>query len=191
SLHVRGSAHADVALRARRALKWYREVVGRGSHALLFSLVYDLGYLLLEGDNFPFRSLVDLASWPADERETRLAYESRFLNTLLHDASLRRASEAIAKDPSRDDLIARAVSLVLRPLLESEPRAGAPSLNPVLLRELAPRGHVEPEADARRWTELAGPERSHIRELAASLERILSQLGDRAVFGPDDLAEVE
>lgn len=191
SLHVRGSAHPDLASRARRALKWYREVVGRGARPVLFSLVYDLGWLLLEGDSFPFRSLVDLAAWPADERETRLAYESRFLNAVLHDASVRRASEAIAKDPSRDDLLARAISLVLRPLLESEPAPGSVALNPVLLRELAPRGHVDPEQDSRRWTELAGPEHAHVKELASSLEKVLVQLGDRPVFAADDLAEIE
>lgn len=191
SLHVRGSAHPDLASRARRALKWYRDVVGRGARPVLFSLVHDLGYLLLEGDVFPFRSLVDIGAWPADERETRLAYESRFLNSVLHDASVRRASEAIAKDPSRDDLLARAISLVLRPLLEAEATPDAVALNPVLLRELAPRGHVEPEQDSQRWTELAGAERSHVRELAGSLEKILSQLGDRPVFGADDLAEIE
>jgi hypothetical protein len=191
SLHVRGSAHADFALRVRRALKWYREVVGRGARPVLFSLVFDLGFLLLEADGFPFRSLVDLASWPADERETRLAYESRFLNTLLHDPSVRRATEAIAKDSSRDDLIARAISIVLRPLLETEPAPGAPTLNPVLLRELAPRGHVEPEEDARRWTEVVGSGANHVRELASSLERILASLGDRPAFAADDLAEIE
>ena len=137
SLHARGSVHQDTVARARRALRWYRDVVGRGARPILFSLVYDVGFLLLEGDGFPFRSLVDLPSWRPEEREVRLAYENRLLNTLLRDPSVRRASEAIAKDTTRDDLIARAITLILRPLLEGEPDPLAPRINPVLLRELS------------------------------------------------------
>jgi len=191
SLHVRGSAHPDVAARTRRALKWYREVVGRGARPILFSLVYDVGYLLLEGDAFPFRSLVDLASWEPDEREVRLAYENRFLNMLLRDGSLQRACEAIAKDPSRDDLVARAIAVVLRPLLEADEDQSGPRLNPVLLRELAPRGHVEPELESKRWEEIAGRERAHLLYLARSLDLVMAGAGERPVFGADDLAEFE
>ena len=97
SLSARGSAHQDLNARVRRALRWFRDIVGRGGRGVPFAIVYDLGFLLLEGDAFPFRSLVDLASWPADERETRLAYENRLLNALLHDPSVRRAIEAVAR----------------------------------------------------------------------------------------------
>ncbi|MBI3722533.1 hypothetical protein HY251_01040 [bacterium] len=191
SLHVRGSAHVDVAARCRRALRWYREVVGRGARPVLFSLVYDVGFLLLEGDAFPFRSLVDLASWEPDEREVRLAYENRFLNMLLRDASVQRACEAIAKDPSRDELVSRAIAVALAALLEADEDEAMPRINPVLLRELAPRGHVEPEQESQRWEEIAGRERSHLLLLAHSLDQILARASDRPVFGADDLAEFE
>ncbi|HZU98485.1 MAG TPA: hypothetical protein VFF73_17400 [Planctomycetota bacterium] len=191
SLHARGSAHGDLASRARRALRWYREVVARGGQPVLFSLVYDVGFLLLEAEAFPFRSLVDLPTWRPEEREVRLAYENRLLNTLLRDPSFRRASEAIAKDATRDDLIARAVSLILGPLIEGEADASAPRLNPVLLRELEPKGHVEPEVESQRWTELAGEQASHLALLKRSVERLLAKTGDRATFGPEDLAEIE
>ena len=194
SLHARGSAHGDLAARARRALRWYREVVGRGAQPILFSLVYDVGFLLLEADGFPFRSLVDLPTWKPEEREVRLAYENRLLNMLLRDPSVRRASEAIAKDPTRDDLIARAVSLVLRWLLEGEPDPGLPRLNPVLLRELEPKGHIDTEVESTRWTELAGAQPgagTHLVLLKRAVDRILARLGDRPTFGADDLAEIE
>lgn len=192
SLHARGSAHGDLAARARRALRWYREVVGRGAQPVLFSLVFDVGFLLLEGDSFPFRSLVDLSHWRPDEREVRLAYENRLLNMLLRDPSVRRASEAIAKDATRDDLVARAIGLVLRPLLEGEPDPGLPRLNPVLLRELEPKGHIEPEVESARWTEIGGdPASTHLSLLKRSVDRLIARLGDRPTFAADDLSEVE
>src|SRR5205085_2974040 len=124
-------------------------------------------------------------------REVRLSYENRFLNMLLRDPCVQRACEAIAKDPSRDDLVARAVAIALRPLLEADEAEAGPRINPVLLRELAPRGHVEPELDSRRWEELAGSEQSHLALLARSLDAILARQGDGPVYGADDLAEFE
>jgi hypothetical protein len=191
SLHARGSAHGDLAARARRALRWFREVIGRGAQPVLFSLVYDVGFLLLDTDAFPFRSLIDLPSWPPEEREVRLAYENRLLNMLLRDPSVRRAGEAIAKDTSRDDLIARAIGLVLRPLIEGDADPGTPPLNPVLIRELEPKGHIEPEMESARWTEIAGEGSAHLTILKRSVDRLISRLGDRATFGPEDLAEIE
>jgi hypothetical protein len=192
SLHARGSAHQDTVARARRALRWYRDVVGRGARPVLFSLVYDVGFLLLEGDAFPFRSLVDLPTWKPEEREVRLAYENRLLNTLLRDASVRRASEAIARDPTRDDLVARAITLILRGLLEGEPDAATPRVNPVLLRELEPRGHIDAEVESARWSSLAGwAEADHLALLRRSVDRVLPGLGDRPAFLADDLAEIE
>ena len=51
-------------------------------------------------------------------------------------AQVERNRESTAR---QYDLVARAVSLVLRPLLEGEPDPGLPKLNPVLLRELEPK----------------------------------------------------
>jgi hypothetical protein len=190
SLSARGSAHQDLNARVRRALRWFREIVGRGGRGVPFAIVYDLGFLLLEGDAFPFRSLVDLASWPADERETRLAYENRLLNALLHDPSVRRAIEAVAREPARDELVSRAIYLVLSPLLDPGVFK-APDLNTHVLRELDPRGPLEPDLEAARWDELVSKKRAHLEELRVALAALIARTGDRAALGPEDLSELE
>ena len=94
SLSFRGASHEDVLRRASQALVWYRSLTLRGrARGVLFSWVYDLGYLLVEGDRFSFRSLADLSSWPDEERSPRLEYENRLLNGFLRAPSTRQAIE--------------------------------------------------------------------------------------------------
>ena len=177
-----------------RALGWYRALVLRGgARGLLFSLVYDLGLLLLDGEQFPYASLTELESWGASERPPRLEYENRLLNAILRDPSVRSASEFINQDASRDDLIARALELLLAPLLRGGGHEGAPAVDPVLLRELSLQGDLGPSrlaSAAERYEELAG-EGALLRALQSSLERYAAGRGSGRAFSPADLAEIE
>ncbi|MCA8922402.1 MAG: hypothetical protein KDD82_11370 [Planctomycetes bacterium] len=190
SLHFRGAAHPDLHHRAQRALSWYRDLVVRaGGKGLLFSWVYDVGYLLLQADRFPFRSLAELDRWPPGERELRLDYENRFLNTLLRDPGVRAASEAVRRTPGRDDLIARACELILRPLLKAGGHPDAPALDPVLLRELNPRDRLDPAQEAQAYDELTGRPGALLEAHQASLRGYFAHLGPTLLL-PEDVTEL-
>ncbi|MEZ6188108.1 MAG: hypothetical protein R3F62_24255 [Planctomycetota bacterium] len=190
SLHLRGGAHEDLHHRALRALNWYRDLVVRaGGKGLLFSWVYDVGHLLLQAERFPFRSLTELDAWPAAERELRLDYENRLLNTLLRDPGVRAASEAVRRTPSRDDLIARACELILRPLLKAGGHPEPPALDPVLLRELSPRDRLDPELEAEHYDELAEGTGVLFAAHRASLVAYFSHLGPQVLL-PEDVTEL-
>lgn len=190
SLHLRGGAHADLNHRAQRALGWYRDLVVRaGGKGLLFSWVYDVGYLLLQAERFPFRSLSELDGWPAEERELRLDYENRLLNTLLRDPGVRAASEAVRRTPGRDDLIARSCELILRPLFKAGGHPDAPAIDPVLLRELNPRERIDPALEAERYDELVGRPGALLAAHRASLIGYFAHLGPTLLL-PEDLTEL-
>ena len=195
SLSLRAAAHEDLPVRVGRALGWYRELLGRGAaRGVPFSWVYDLGWLLVEGDRFPFRSPTELQSWDPAEREVRLEYENRVLNALLRDPSVRRAVEAVARDPHRDDLIARGVEFLLRPLVKAGGHAGAPVVDPLLLRELAPSAAQDPDELGRRYDEAAQAVPGGVTLLGAlrsALDRYASRRGGEAAMGADDLTELE
>jgi Sulfatase-modifying factor enzyme 1/vWA domain found in the FtsH ternary systems/N-terminal helical region fused to the FtsH ternary system vWA domain len=196
SLRLRGSTHEEESQRVLRALRWYRYLVlNRGAHGLLFSVVYDVGFLLVEGDQFCFRSLTELASWDEAEREVRLEYENRLLNGLLRDPSTRRAIEFIRQDASRDDLLQRTMELILAPLLSAGGHADAPIVDPVLLRELTPQASLELQALARGYDDLfadaGGGPGGLLAALESTLRRFFAQREVGPALGPDDLAEIE
>ena len=191
SLHLRGAAHDDVAMRLPRALGWYRDLsIKCGGRGLLLSWVYDLGYLLVEGDTFCFRSLVELSRWPEVEREPRLEYENRLLNWLLRDPGTRQAVESIRQDASRDDLIARTLELLLAPLLDAGGHADAPVVDPVLLRELSV-GHLDPVELALEYDAFAERDDALLAAHRSSLETYFGGRKSGPVLGPDDLTEIE
>lgn len=192
SLALRGAGHDDLAVRVGRALGWFRDLVGRGvARGVLFSWVYDLGWLLLEGDRFPFRSPTELEGWDPTQREVRLEYENRVLNALLRDPSVRRAIEAVARDPHREDLLARGIEFLIRPLVRAGGHEQAPVIDPVLLRELAPSAAADPDELLRRYDEALGGPHLLLAALRSSIQRWGSQRGPDAALGPDDLTEIE
>ncbi|HBP18935.1 MAG TPA: hypothetical protein DEA08_14255 [Planctomycetes bacterium] len=192
SLRFRARAGvADLTRRVGEALRWYRTLVLRGgARGLLFSVVYDVGHLLLEGNRFPFSSLEELESWPEEERGTRLEYENRFLNGILRHPSTRKAIEFIQNDPQRPDLIARALEIVLSPLLKAGGHADAPLVDSVLLRELAPQGRIDPEEEAAAYEELVEEPGALLAGLRSTLE-VYFEHAKGPCFSPEDLAEVE
>jgi hypothetical protein len=190
SLHLRGAAHEDWQRRTLRALGWYRSLTMRArARGVLFSWVYDLGHLLIEGDRFAFRSLNDLGSWPEEERGARLEYENRLLNGFLRDGSTRQAIELIRQDTTRDPLIARTLELLLAPLVGAGGHADAPVVDPVLLRELTVPGRVDPALEAANYEALAG-EGALMRAFRSSLERTFAARRPGPALGPEDLAEI-
>lgn len=198
SLHWRGAGHDDVGARLPRALTWYRQLAVRGgAKGLLLSWVYDVGHLLVEGDTFTFRSQSDLSAWTDEDRALRLEYENRLLNGLLRDPSARAAVESIKQDASRDDLVARAIELLLRPLLQVGGHEDAPAVDPVLLRELSPHGVIDPAAEAAAWEQRAsaasgGPAGGSLRAyVRSSLGRFFGRRAPGPALLPDDLAEIE
>lgn len=192
SLHLRAAAHDDLPLRVGRALGWYRALAVRGGgRGVLFTWVYDLGHLLVEGDTFCFRSLVDLSGWSQAEREVRLEYENRLLNGLLRDPTNRQAIEFVRQDPGRDDLVARVLELLLQPLYDAGGHADAPIVDPVLLRELTPQGAIDAAALSARYDELTGVDGALLAAMRSSLERFFAERRRHHALGPDDLTEIE
>lgn len=191
SLLWRGAGHEEVAQRLPRALGWYRALVVRGGcKGVLFSWVYDLGHLLVEGDTFAFRSQADLTAWTDEDRALRLEYENRHLNALLRDPSARSAVEAVKQDASREDLVARAIELLLQPLVAAGGHERAPLVDPVLLREVTPQGAVDPAAAAAAYDEKLGP--GAMREaMRSSLRRYFGHRAPGPALRPEDLAEIE
>ena len=61
------------------ALPWLEARWDAGDDHLPLALVHNLGHLLARGREFRFASARDLASWPDEEREARMAYEDRVL----------------------------------------------------------------------------------------------------------------
>jgi formylglycine-generating enzyme required for sulfatase activity len=157
----------------------------------MLSLVYDLGFLLVEGDRFPFSSLDRLDLWPEEERAARLEYENRLLNGALRDPSVRKAIEFLRADPARDDLVARALELLLAPLLRAGGHADAPVVDSVLLRELAPQGRISPSEEAEVYVGLVEDEGALLRALETTLQAFFSQRGTAQAFSAEDLSEIE
>lgn len=192
SLAYRGGTHPDLTVRVQRALQWYRALSMRGGvRGVLFSWVYDIGHLLTEGERFNFSSLISLSAWPEEERGVRLEYENRLLNGMLRDPSTRRAIEFIRQDPTRNDLIARTIGLLLEPLVRAGGHAGAPVVDPVLLRELAVHGQLDLESQVLHYEQLLAEEGALFQALGSSLERFFQNRGARPALGADDLAEIE
>lgn len=191
SLALRGDGSPEFMQRARRSLEWYKSILGRGAGAVLYPLVHDLGYLILDGDQFAFRSLFNFDSIPEKARDVRLSYENAFLNTLLRDSQLTRARNAILQDASRDDLIVRAIQCILAPLVQPrKPKyPNAPKLNPQLLRELSLYGGMKPEKHAEEFISHPDTPDSFFEDsLRACLKQLLAR---ESYLDESDLAEIE
>ncbi len=197
--------------RASRALVWYRRLVAAGRPAIPFCIVHDLGWLLLETDAFPFRSLRGIddrgdADHDADLRELRLLYEGRLCNALLGDPSFRRASFAVAQAAEPDEPLVRAIELLTAPLAPVRPLqdgvggereratfapAGWPPLNPALLRETVVRGALDEAACLERFDELLGGERGSFELVRRAVQAILERQARSGLVASEDLAELE
>ncbi len=189
--YVGGDYEGDLRARAQDALEWLRLLsMRRGARGVPFAWVVDLGHLLVEGDRFRFSSLKHLPSWPEHERQTRLEYENRLLNGVLRDPACRRAIEQIRQDPSRADLVARTLELLLAPLLRGGGHANAPEVDPVLLRELSLQVRFDVDEEARRYEAIAG-EGALFAATRSALDRFFAHRGPGPALGPDDLAEIE
>lgn len=120
------------------ALPWLEARWDAGDDHLPFTLVHDLGHLLLRGRDFRFASARDLASWPEHERAARMAYEDRVLGRWAVDPSVTDAHIAIAglNPRSRNIAVAHAVGLALAGPLRAV--SELVTANPAHLRALAP-----------------------------------------------------
>jgi hypothetical protein len=191
SLSLRGDGSDGFLQRARRSLDWYKNILGRGAGAILYSLIHDIGYLFLDGDQFVFRTLYNFDKIPEKARDVRLSYENAFLNSLLRDPLMIRARMAIMHDESRDDLIIRAIQCVLAPLMT--PRkpgyTHAPNLNPQLLRELSLYGGLKTEKHAAEYTQDEDINNDFFElALRESLSKLLAR---ENYLDESDLAEIE
>ena len=117
-----------------RALGWLTTIWGAGESHLPFTLVHDLGHVLLEGGGVRFASGQSLADWPIEEQAARLAYEDGVLGRWLRDATVDAAQMALAgvAEANRPAAVAHAIGLAL-----AEPLRAVEDLfegNPAALR---------------------------------------------------------
>jgi hypothetical protein len=125
-----------VAEAGRLSLGWLEALWGRGEDALPWTLVHDVGFLLMQGRTFRFASAVHLAAWPAQEREARLNYEGRVLARLALDPSILELHIAIAamRPELQTDAVVHALAAILGPHVRAV--AGRRSGNAAHLRSL-------------------------------------------------------
>ncbi|NUP99024.1 MAG: hypothetical protein HUU35_04110 [Armatimonadetes bacterium] len=115
SLHYSARQPVDIPLLAPRALGWYRRLLDLGA-TVPFNVVLDLGYLLLEGEDFRFRSFFADATLAADERAGREAYETRVLVRRLQEANFPRLRRLVVDNQAPDLAVTRVLEILLRPL---------------------------------------------------------------------------
>lgn len=141
SLYYRAGDSAAPAKKVYRALKWYQMLIsltaveGEARMALFqkgqlpFCFVYDIGYLLLEKLNFPFR--MELGNIDVRLLNT---YSNGILNRLLVDRSFQEAATWI-NNSSPDDLIAWLIGKVLDTILKAPPVYNF-SISPSVIKSL-------------------------------------------------------
>lgn len=114
SLAYAARIESDLPLLAPRALAWYAALLEAGL-SVPFGVVLDLGYLLLEGEQFRFRGFFADNVLSADEREIRQAYEARVLSRRLQEANFLRARRIVLDHGQPDRAVVRVLELALQP----------------------------------------------------------------------------
>lgn len=175
-----------------RALGWLRIRWGAGDEHLPFTLVHDLGHLLLLGGEVRLASSAHLAAWPDEERAARLAYEDGVLSHWLMDPILARAHDAIAALPVpwRDEAVAHALGLALSgPLAALELPLG----NVAHLRNHEAPLVADLPKDFEGWTipEAARrPDPGWVEFTASVVARCAEALAGRGILSEPDLWEI-
>lgn len=186
--HLSGRG-GELAESLQDALAWLRALWEDGHDALPLDLVHDLGSLLVEGRGFRFAASSELADWPEDERDARLAHEDRVLGPWAQDPSVAEVHLTIAglARELRPPALVHAIGLALGPAAR---RTGLGSGNPALLRScwreaqallaawppsFAARAPVDPA-----WRDWALAQRAEI----------VARLPEGPLFAPEDLWEL-
>ncbi len=105
----------DLPALAPRALEWYFRLA-LVPLAVPFGVVLDLGYLLLEGESFRFRSTLDAPRGDAQVQAVRDDYETLVLARRLRESRFQRVHRLV-RDSHDDDLaLTRALELLLTPV---------------------------------------------------------------------------
>lgn len=110
----------DLPALAPRALKWYRRLLTLGRIGP-FNVVLDLGWLLLDGEQFRFRSYFSDTRLDPAERATREAYEARVLVRRLQERNFERVRRILLDSQDPDLAVTRVLELVLGPACEDLP----------------------------------------------------------------------
>lgn len=105
----------DIPAVAPRALGWYRNLLTLGP-TVPFGVVLDLGCLLLEGDQFHFRSFFADSRLAPDERVIREAYESRVLVRRFQEERFQRVRRLVLDNDDVELALSRVLELLLEPL---------------------------------------------------------------------------
>ncbi len=105
----------DLPARAPRAVGWYRRLLEHDV-VLPFGVVLDLGYLLLDGEQFRFRSYFADSRLAATERRTREEYEAQVLVRRLQERAYPRLRRLLRENRDVDLAVAHTLELLLRPV---------------------------------------------------------------------------
>ncbi|MFN3197128.1 MAG: hypothetical protein ACE366_01750 [Bradymonadia bacterium] len=175
------------------ALSWLRARWSEGDEHLPFTLVHDLGHMLLLGPHVRLGSSSHLPLWPSEERAARLAYEDRLLSQWLIDPGVYVAHSAIAgMSPEwRPQAVCHALGLALaQPLrdLEALPMGNAAHVrnrHDVLVEGLPEgfEGWLQPDQ-----TRVPDPE--WVGFVADIIEVCVEALSGRPLFSETDLWEI-
>jgi len=140
SLTQSGASLQGWDARFASACRWYSDLLGRGLDHVPFFVVHDLGLLLLEGMNFPFRLMVN-ATEPGEVQSSplqRLAirYQDRVLNRVLSMPRFTDFVDAISERRVKHEAISTLLETLLAPLA----KLPLPKLltSPVLVRQSGP-----------------------------------------------------
>ncbi|HAZ64984.1 MAG TPA: hypothetical protein DCZ72_15430 [Armatimonadetes bacterium] len=106
---------ADLPGLVPRALGWYRHLASRDIR-LPFGLVLDLGYVLLEGEDFHFRDYFADRRLPPAERDWREAYEQAVVLRRLRESAGERLRQLLQHTATADEALVLALELLLEPV---------------------------------------------------------------------------
>lgn len=188
--------------RVNRGLRWFRQLAGRGFEAVPFSLIYDLGWLVTEGEGFVFG--LGRAGHGIDDPVVRRRHLAlgRLLGGLSVDPGFCRASFAVGCQSDPDEPCARVVERLLRSLREAVGQPadvlaqalgdlGPVCLNPATLRAVAARGTLDPVASLERIERQAAASGSIGRQLDGCVEHLLRARSHGPALQPEDVREIE
>jgi len=176
-----------------RAAQWHTALVSEGVSWLPLSLVLDLSAALWRGPAGRWRSEEEYASWPEEERATRLRYETELLHAVARHRPLRELFELSAA--VTDALTLHALRLICRRLAPRYPRDL--SYHPRPLREVVARGLLGVRHDAaalaafdEALAAVAGEGARAARRLERFLDALAATLDWRELVGEADLFEL-
>ena len=106
---------ADLPELLPRALRWYRHLCDQHIR-LPLGVVLDLGYLLLQGDDFRFRDYFADRRLDRAEQVLRDQYEQRVLLRRLQETSFGRLAGLLRSLREQDEALSLVLELLLRPV---------------------------------------------------------------------------